>query len=85
MESFVYPSEDWGVAQVCLNNSMLRYTIAAPPEQYFRRGIIRPHIRLQMDGDGLISILRSSEEFPLETSSSQPEGYPLKPERVGAC
>lgn len=86
MKSFDYPSKDWGEIAVCLGNVSLRYSIPYPPRGYYRVGLFRGRIRVQIDGDGQIWILRPDEDFPIEQNSQQPGPFPLPPQRTdGNC
>lgn len=85
IESFDYPSADWGKVRVCLGGSLLQYAIPYPPTEYYRTGLFRGRIRVQLGGDGRIWILKPDEVFPLSEDVEQPGPFPLVPEQVGAC
>jgi len=85
MESFDYPSADWGKVRVCLGGSLLQYAIPYPPTEYYRTGLFRGRIRVQLGGDGRIWILKPDEVPPLSEDVEQPGPFPLIPEQAGAC
>ena len=85
MESFDYPSADWGTVRVCLDGSLLQYVIPYPPTEYYRTGLFRGRIRVQLGGDGRIWILKPDDVFPLSEDAEQPGPFPLVPEQAGAC
>jgi hypothetical protein len=49
-------------------------------------GIIRGHLRAQLEPDWRIFVVRSGEEFPAVVHpGDQPGGFPLVPQRSGVC
>lgn len=87
-KSFDYPSQNWGEVRVCLDGKLLRYTVPFPPNDYYH-GIaflfLRSHIRVQLEPDGRVWILRRGEDFPVRENADQPGPFPLSPEEVGTC
>ena len=72
-ESFGEPVNETRLLSVCLD-----------PREYYRVRL-RGQIRLQLDGDGRMRILKPDEEFPLAPDRPQPDRYPITPERAGSC
>lgn len=87
-QSFDYPSQNWGEVRVCLDGKLLRYTVPFPPNDYYH-GIaflfLRSRIRVQLEPDGRVWILRRGEDFPVREYVDQPGPFPLSPEEIGAC
>lgn len=87
-QSFDYPSHPWGELRVCLDRKLLRYAVPFPPNDYYH-GIaflfLRSRIRIQLEPDGRVWILRRGEDFPGRENADQPGPFPLSPEKVGTC
>jgi hypothetical protein len=87
-QSFDYPSQRWGEVQVCLRGKLLQYTVPFPPNDYYH-GIaflfLRSHIRVQLDPDARVRILKAGDDLPVPESADQPGPFPLSPEEAGPC
>lgn len=86
-QTFPWPMRkaDAGVVRVCLNHLLLRYALPSIQEGYARPGIFGGQIRVQVEEDGKLRILKPDEEFPLERDGVQPDPYPMTPDREGTC
>jgi hypothetical protein len=73
---------------VCLDKKLLRHTVPFPPDDYYH-GIaflfLRSRIRVQLDPDGRVWILKRGEDFPARENADQPGPFPLSPEEIGIC
>lgn len=60
---------------------VLVYTFQGePPPDYIDVGALSRHVRLQLEPDGRMFVLRSKDRAPVNTASyAQPEGFPLVP------
>jgi len=87
-QSFDYPSPHWGEIRMCMDGKLLRYTVPFPPNDYYH-GIaflfLRSHIRVQLEPDARLRILKRGEDFPVPENGDQPGPFPLSPEEVGEC
>lgn len=87
-ESFDYPTQNWGQVRVCLDGKLLRFAVPFPPDDYYH-GVaflfLRSRIRVQLDPDGRVWILKRGEDFPVRENADQPGPFPLSPEKIDNC
>lgn len=87
-KSFDYPKQEWGQVRVCVDKKLRRYAIPFPPNNYFH-GVaflfLRSHIRVQINPDGRVWILKRGESFPIREDADQPGPFPLIPQDIGTC
>jgi len=81
-----YPYSANGGMSIRYGQCVLWYMPPAPPNDFMRYRILRPHLNVRLERDWTIVVLAPREAAasapPVE---EQPEGFPLVPERSGAC
>ncbi len=83
---FDYPYAANGGMSISRGPCLLTYLPPSPPWDFMEGGLTRGHLRAQLEPDWRIFVVRSRGEFPATTrSEDQPEGFPLVPQRSGAC
>ena len=83
---FDYPYAANGGMSIRHGQCVLTYMPPSPPWDFMKGGITRGHLRVQLEPDWRIFVVRSGEEFPAAArSDDQPDGFPLVPQRSGAC
>jgi hypothetical protein len=73
------------LGRICLDHSLLRYSVDALPHGDPKPAAFSQRVRVQVDSDQRMRILAADDEFPLAPDRPQPEHYPLNPEREGDC
>lgn len=84
-ETFQEPGDEARSVYVCVNRDLFKYSVRFVPYEYPRLGLLNGVIRVQIDPDAQLRLLKPEEEFPLAAGTPQPEHYPLNPEREGDC
>jgi hypothetical protein len=83
---FDYPYAENGGMSIRRGQCLLIYLPPSPPWDFMKGGITRGHLRAQLEPDWRIFVVRSGKEFPATArSDDQPDGFPLVPQRSGAC
>jgi hypothetical protein len=83
---FDYPYAANGGMSIRRGQCLLTYLPPSPPWDFMKGGITRGHLRTQLEPDWRIFVVRSGEEFPAAARlDDQPDGFPLVPQRSGAC
>lgn len=83
--TFANPANQGWVLSVCLNGSLLNYSVAFVPPEYFKIRVIAGRIRAQVDEDRQMRVLKPDEEFPLGPDKPQPDHFPMTPKLAGSC
>lgn len=84
-----YPYSANGGMSVRYGECVLSYlppNLPPPPSDFMRYRVLRPHLNARVEQDWSIVVLEPLEEAaaaaPIE---EQPDGFPVVPERSGAC
>jgi len=83
---FDYPYAANGGMSIHRGQCILTYLPPSPPWDFMKGGITRGHLRAQLEPDWRIFVVHSGEAFPAAARlDDQPGGFPLVPQRSGAC